>query len=86
MKEFDCPNHGAQRVAIACTAVKATLVHGESPGFHWFEDDREIPCALCDDCRQATEDDTQRPHALEVMCGACFESIWNMNDQPPRIS
>ena len=86
MKEFDCPNHGAQQPAIACTSVKETLRSGESHGFHWWEDDRGIACALCDDCAEAMETDEKRPHALEVMCGACFESIWNMNDQPPRIS
>jgi len=86
MKEFDCRNHGAQQPAIACTSVKETLQTGESHGFHWWEDDRGIACALCDDCAEAMETDKERPHALEVMCGACFESIWNMNDQPPRIS
>ena len=86
MKDIDCPNHGTQHVAIACTAVEASLKDGETCGFHWFEDDRGIACAWCDDCATAMETDTERPHALKVICGACFESIWNMNDQPPRIS
>jgi hypothetical protein len=86
MMEIDCPNHGRQHVAIACTAVEATLKDGEICGFHWFEDDRGIPCAWCDDCAEAMERDAERPHTLKVICGACFESIWNMNDQPPRIS
>lgn len=86
MKEIDCPNHGRQHVAIACTAVEGSLKDGETSGFYWFEDDRGIPCAWCDDCARAMERDEERPHALKVICGACFESIWNMNDQPPRIS
>lgn len=86
MKEIDCPHHGPQPPAVVCTAVEAALGDGEVHGFHWWEDDRGIPCALCDDCAEAMDSDAERPHALEVICGACFESIWNMNDQPPRIS
>lgn len=86
MKEIDCPHHGTQPPAICCTSVEETLRSGEVHGFHWWEDDRGIPCALCDDCAQAMDSGSERPHALNVVCGACFESIWNMNDQPPRIS
>ncbi len=86
MKEIDCPNHGRQHVAIACTAIPAALLDGETRGFHWYEDDRGIACALCDDCARAMEQGSKPPHAMQVMCGACFESVWNMNDQPPRIS
>ena len=86
MKEIDCPNHGNQPPAICCTSVEDTLRSGESHGFHWWEDDRGIPCALCDDCARAMDEGKERPHALKVVCGACFESIWNMNEQPPRIS
>ena len=46
MKEIDCPNHGTQPPAICCTSVEETLRSGESHGFHWWEDDRGIPCAL----------------------------------------
>ena len=77
----NCPTHGRQGVALACTHIAHAIAAGEQVGFFWGDDvDTARPDAWCADCERrlraldgASSEAWFVAAEFKVLCVACWD-------------